>query len=196
MPWFVASVSRRGAWQHSFTGVICLFFSPLSAGGGSAGPLLPVSVVCLTPPPLSGFACVASLWRWSGQRAQPRGSTPWVLFFRAGRSVGGAILTSDRDMDKKLADARKLLQESRFGDAIRNLDSILEAPQDSFFQTEKESSVPRSLKAEALRLMDELPQEGRELYELQYGARAGKMLDEALATNDTGQLADVSRCFF
>ena len=44
--------------------------------------------------------------------------------------------------------------------------------------------------------MGELPQEGRELYELQYGARAGKMLDEALATNNTGNLADISRCFF
>ena len=114
----------------------------------------------------------------------------------AEKVVEGAVLTSDRDMVKKLADARKLLGEGRFGEAIRNLDSVLEAPEDSFFQPDKKSPVHRSLKAEARRLLGELPQEGRELYELQYGARASKMLDEALATNDPERLAEVSRRFF
>ena len=54
----------------------------------------------------------------------------------------------------------------------------------------------RGLKTEARRLLGELPQEGRELYELQYGARASKMLDEALATDDPERLADASRRFF
>ena len=115
---------------------------------------------------------------------------------RRGQAVEGAVLTSDRDMVKKLADARKLLEEGRFGEAIRNLDSILEAPEDSFFQPDKKSPVHRSLKAEAQRLLGELPPEGRELYELQYGARASKMLDEALAANDPERLAEVSRRFF
>ena len=107
---------------------------------------------------------------------------------RAGVPVEGAVLTSDREMAKKLADARKLLEEGRFGEAIRNLDSILEAPEDSFFQPDKKSPVHRSLKAEAQRLLGELPPEGRELYELQYGARASKMLDEALAGQRPGAI--------
>ena len=70
-------------------------------------------------------------------------------------------MTSDRDMAKKLADARKLLGEGRFGEAVRNLDGVLEAPEDSFFQPDKKSPLHRSLKTEAQRLLGELPEEGR-----------------------------------
>ena len=41
-----------------------------------------------------------------------------------------------------------------------------------------------------------MPPEGRELYELQYGARARRMLDEALEAGDMARLAEVSRRFF
>ena len=41
-----------------------------------------------------------------------------------------------------------------------------------------------------------MPREGRELYELQYGARARQMLDEALEAGDMERLAEVSRRFF
>jgi hypothetical protein len=114
----------------------------------------------------------------------------------AAAPVEGAILTSNREMVKKLARARKLAEEGRSGEAIGNLDSILEAPEDFFFQPDKKSPVHRSLKAEARRLLGELPPEGRELYELKYGVRASKMLDEALAANDPERLAEVSRRFF
>ena len=80
-------------------------------------------------------------------------------------------------MTKKLVDAGKSLREGRFGEAVRNLDGILESPYDSLFQPDM-SSPHRSLKAEAERLLGELPPEGLDLYELEYGARAGKLLDE------------------
>ena len=41
-----------------------------------------------------------------------------------------------------------------------------------------------------------MPREGRELYELQYGARARRMLDEALDAGDIASVAEVSRRFF
>ena len=136
-------------------------------------------------------------WRWSWRwRPTPWGSPRTCQRPPPAAPVEGAVLTSDREMVKKLADARKLLEEGRFGEAIRNLDGILEAPEDSFFQPDKKSPLHRSLKAEAQRLLGELPPEGRELYELQYGARASKMLDEALAANDPERLAEVSRRFF
>ena len=106
------------------------------------------------------------------------------------------LLPADRHTLQKLADSRKLLAEGRFGEAVRYLGDILEAPEDFFFQPEKNSAVHRSLKAEAQRLIGQMPREGREMYELQYGARARRMLDEALAAGDVAALAEVSRRFF
>ena len=99
-------------------------------------------------------------------------------------------------MLRKLLDARKLLDEERFGEAVRNLGSILAARDDSFYQRDKNSSISRSLKAEAQRLMAGLPAEGREAYEMQFGAQAGKLLEEALATGNPQGLAEASRRFF
>ena len=68
--------------------------------------------------------------------------------------------------------------------------------EDLFFQPDKGSPVCPSLRAEAQRLIGQMPREGRELYELQYGARARQMLDEALDTGDVARIAEVSRRFF
>ena len=50
----------------------------------------------------------------------------------------------------------------------------------------------RSLKAEAQRLLGQMPAAGRELYELHSGGRARRMLDEALVAGDGEKLAEVS----
>ena len=89
-----------------------------------------------------------------------------------------------------------MLGEGRVGEAVRNLGAILEEPEDLFLQTDKNSPVCRGLRAEAQRLLGQMPREGRELYELQYGARARQMLDEALATGDVARIAEVARRFF
>ena len=56
--------------------------------------------------------------------------------------------------------------------------------------------VYRSLKAEAGRLIATLPAEGRESYELQFGARARQMLKQAVERGNVAELADLSRQFF
>ena len=106
------------------------------------------------------------------------------------------FLPADRHTLQKLADSRKLLAEGRLGEAVRYLGAILEGPEDFFFQPDKASPIHRSLKAEAQRLIGQMPSEGRELYELQYGARARRMLEEALEAGDATSLAEVSRRFF
>jgi outer membrane protein assembly factor BamB/tetratricopeptide (TPR) repeat protein len=102
----------------------------------------------------------------------------------------------DRHTLQRLADSRKLLAEGRFGEAVRYLGDILDAPEDFFFQPEKHSAVHRSLITEARRLVGQMPRAGREMYELEYGARARRMLDEALAAGNVAALAEVSRRFF
>ncbi len=115
----------------------------------------------------------------------------------AGESV---FLRPERNTLKKLSESRKLLAEGRFAEAVRNLDAILEGPEDYFIEPDKNSGKSRGLKAEAQRLIGEMPREGRELYELQYGARAREMLKEALEASDASGLAKglsaVSRQFF
>ena len=106
------------------------------------------------------------------------------------------LVSADRDTLKKLADARQFLAEGQFGEAVRKLGAILEGREDFFFQPDKKSSVYRSLKAEVERLIGQMPPEGRELYELQYGARARQMLDEASEAGDVARIAEVSRRFF
>ena len=67
-----------------------------------------------------------------------------------------------------------MLEEARYGEAVRHLGVILEGPEDYFYQPDKNVPIHGGLKAEALRLIGQMPREGRELYELQYGARALK----------------------
>ena len=106
------------------------------------------------------------------------------------------FLPADRHTLQKLADAKKLLLDGRYGEAVRCLGTILEGPEDFFFQPDKKSPIHRSLKAEAQRLVGQMPRQGRELYELQYGARARRLLADALESGDLTALAEVSRRFF
>ena len=110
--------------------------------------------------------------------------------------VQNVFVPADRATLRKLAEARQLLAEGRLGEAVRNLGAILDEPEDHFLQSDKKSAVCQGLKAEAQRLIGRMPREGRELYELQYGARARQMLDDALAAGDVARIADVARRFF
>ena len=106
------------------------------------------------------------------------------------------FLRADRITLQKLADARQLLADGRLAEAVRYLGDIAEGSEDFFFQPEKDSPLNRSLKSEVQRLIGQMPREGRELYELQYGARARQMLEAAIQAGDASRLAEVSRRFF
>ncbi len=138
---------------------------------------------------------------WGQVRQKPRRPVPVPAMAPAGAAADedvaeNVFVPADRRTLQKLADSRKLLAEGRFGEAVRYLGDILDAPEDFFFQPEKSSAVHRSLKAEAQRLIGQMPREAREMYELQYGARARRMLDEALSAGDVAAVAEVSRRFF
>ena len=106
------------------------------------------------------------------------------------------FLPPDRRSLQRLSQAKELIAKGRYGEAVQNLGAILEGPEDFFFQPQAGQPIHRSLKAEAQRLIGQMPREGRELYELQYGARAKQLLEEATAAGDAHSLAEVSRRFF
>jgi outer membrane protein assembly factor BamB/tetratricopeptide (TPR) repeat protein len=106
------------------------------------------------------------------------------------------FLLPDRSLLQQLAKARELLEEERYGDAVRYLGAILDSPEDFFFQPDRSVPIHRSLKAEAQRLIGQMPPKGLQLYQLQFGARAQRMLAEAIASGDADALAELSRRFF
>ncbi len=101
-----------------------------------------------------------------------------------------------RSMVLLLDRTRHLLGESRYAEAVQCLDRILSANEDFFFKPEATSSVHRSIKSEARRLLGTLPTSGRQSYELQFGSIARSMLDEAVETGNIPTVAEVARRFF
>jgi len=104
-----------------------------------------------------------------------------------------------RPLRQLYQEAQKCVPEKRYSEAVRLLGRILdyqETPEDFFFQTKEDTSNVRSLKSEAQQLIGEMPPDGRAAYELEYGARARRLLEEAVQSGGTAGLAAVSRQFF
>lgn len=129
------------------------------------------------------------------------------------------FLPADRTILKKLSEAKKLIAAERYGEASQSIDAILELPEDYFFRPEDEKKPKRkepantpawhygrarqgggvsfnTLKSEAQRLIGQMPREGREQYELQFGDRARHMLEQAIVSGDATTLSHVSWRYF
>jgi len=127
------------------------------------------------------------------------GQVPIAVRSRGGaedRAESNVFAQPDRTVLQRLRQAEELLARKRYGEAVRLLGGILDEPEDFFFQPDPNGPVHRSLKTEAQRLLGTMPREGRQLYELQFGAEARRMLDEALTQGDPDRLAEVTRRFF
>jgi outer membrane protein assembly factor BamB len=111
-------------------------------------------------------------------------------------SLDGVFLPPDRTAKRRLDTAQQMLEDRRFGEGVRLLGSLLENAEDFFFKPNPEQPVYRSLKAEAGRLIAAMPNEGRDSYELQFGARARQMLKQAALAGNLADMAEVSRRFF
>jgi len=108
------------------------------------------------------------------------------------------------DVRKPLMRANKAIAEGRYDDAAYTLGMLLtmessdDAEAQDYFllgQDEDHPSGQVRLKAETHRLLASLPAEGRQAYQLQFGAHARALLDEAVAEGSMDKLADVIRKF-
>lgn len=135
------------------------------------------------------FAGEAAAQRRAGARFNVRTAADDDL------ALDGVFLPPDRSAKRRLETAQEMLEERRYGEAVRLLGALLENPEDFFFKPNGDKPVYRSLKAEAGRLLADLPAEGRESYELQFGARARAMLKQAAASGNLAEMAEVSRRF-
>ncbi len=106
---------------------------------------------------------------------------------------GGAYLPTDRLSERRLGFARRLIADQRWSDAVTLLDEVLANDRDSFFRADAEAATWRSVKAEAARLIAELPAAGREAYQLQFRAKSDRQLADAVASGDDRGIAAVAR---
>jgi outer membrane protein assembly factor BamB len=130
-----------------------------------------------------------------------------------GKLIAPAI-TATKDADKPFTDAvtlpvdreaRRLMQAAQ--DYIKKkewriasecLQSLLENREDSFLEVESATDEGKtekrrvSVRTEANRLIGELPPDGLEFYQVQYGQAAEVRLKEALEKNDAAILAEVA----
>ncbi|MBS0209326.1 MAG: PQQ-like beta-propeller repeat protein [Planctomycetes bacterium] len=124
--------------------------------------------------------------------------------FSADEPVEEAIFfPHDRSATQRLTKAHELIAERRFSEAVRLLGAILGSSEDVFLTPSKadarqrdRSAAHRSLKFEARRLLGELPEEGREAYETEFGTQAADMLKQAEDSGDVELLATAARRFF
>ncbi len=107
-----------------------------------------------------------------------------------------SFVPADRALLRQWSQGKAWLEQRRYSDAIRCLQSVLEAPDDYFFRPDAQTPTHHSLKAEARRLIGQLPPEGRRLYELQCGHKARRLLDEAVASGEAAKLAEASARYF
>ncbi len=111
-------------------------------------------------------------------------------------ALDGVFLPVDRDSTRQWERAKQLLDDGRYSDSLTLLDEILQRNEDFFFQTPADKQSYISLKAQAQRLIGEMPPEGRQAYELQFGAKARQLLATAATCGDTAKLEEVARRFF
>lgn len=132
--------------------------------------------------------------------------------------IGGAdsdnvitiFMPAPRALRQQLSRAQAAITEERYADAVEALGGILngeaagselksnqgEFADDYFLPRANPGETQTSLKTQALQMLGSMPEKGRRLYELNYGAEARVMLDAALADGNIPKLTEVARRYF
>lgn len=155
--------------------------------------VVPRAMVVALTLALSGLSC-------SRVGAQNRADSSFTVVFRA----------APRELMLRLSRAKKAIETEDYNEAVLELGRLLaeldqsetgaargdDEPQDYFVGPRGEQGTHVSLKTEAQRLIGAMPAKGREWYELQYGAEARKLLEQAAEEGDALLLTNVARKYF
>ncbi|MDX1926097.1 MAG: PQQ-binding-like beta-propeller repeat protein [Pirellulaceae bacterium] len=114
------------------------------------------------------------------------------------------FLLAPRELQRLLDEGKQAIAENRFSEGITALAALLADSggeedellgQDYFIARSKPGYYVKSIKGEALRLLSNLPEEGRRSLEIQFGVAARQALDAAVAERDFEAVAVVARKF-
>jgi outer membrane protein assembly factor BamB/TolA-binding protein len=125
-------------------------------------------------------------------------------------NVTTIFMPAPRSLRQALSRAQAAITEERYADAVESLGGILngetadsdaksakgEAADDFFLPGANQGEALTSLKTQALQMLGAMPEKGRRLYELNYGADARAMLDASLAEGNISKLTEVARRYF
>ncbi|TVS18003.1 MAG: hypothetical protein EA424_11765 [Planctomycetaceae bacterium] len=109
------------------------------------------------------------------------------------------------DVRRPMMRADRAIAERRYADAAYELGRLLliesteSAESQDYFLMDADAGdgpVQQSFRSQIQQKLAALPAEGRQAYELQYGAQARAALDQALSDGDMDRVADVIRRFF
>ena len=118
---------------------------------------------------------------------------------RLGASPLPVFLPAPREYLRELEQIAEDLEKESYVDAITRLDYLLNGRPDQqqlsedYFLPGQKGKPRYSLKHEAIRLLNTLPEQGRQAYELAYGTDAAQQLEQAIADHDYQAMAEVAR---
>lgn len=105
-------------------------------------------------------------------------------------------LPVDRGLERELSRARRLVERADWSSAAVAIDALLERGVDAFVVEAGPAGSRRSIRAEAVTLIEGLPRPGREAYQLLFRARAERALAEAVERGDAEGVVAVARRWF
>lgn len=117
---------------------------------------------------------------------------------RRGDISGSIILQEDRELRRKLDGIQRTIDEGQAAEGARYLGTLLQDPatRDFFISASEDERSRRSFKAELRRMIDTLPAEGLQAYELQFGSAARKMLETGIVQGDAQVLEEVASRYY
>ena len=149
-------------------------------------------------------------------RQDPRICWAYLIFFcltsisfplhpEAGAQIirrSSVLILAPREFERRLKLAQNAVDEKDYAEAIDILETLLHSTnedsvgEDFFVGKPSSARYQDSLKSRAENLLANLPREAKELYELQFGTIAKRLLAEALKTRDVSKIEEVRRRFF
>jgi len=114
------------------------------------------------------------------------------------RFTDDVTIPTDRESKRLIQAAQDYIKKKEWQVVCESLQSLLDGKEDSFLEVTTNDAdgkpVTRrvSVRAEASRLIGELPADGLEFYQVRYGPAAESRLKEAIEKNDPAILADVA----
>jgi hypothetical protein len=110
------------------------------------------------------------------------------------------VLPTEQGLTKRLEAARDYIKVKDYGLALRQVQFVLDAPEDVLIKPKPEMGKPAptswvSLRRQAEAVLDELTPQGRDTYRTLYEPPARVMLDKARLATDPQMLAEIVRRF-
>jgi len=149
---------------------------------------------------LSIFAVLSGLAQCIAQEgvvpAIPKAGAATPAITRSVESQDGVFLPNNRTHSRGIRKAQLRIAEGEFTQAIRYLDDLLESDREDSFVVTGNAGEFSGLKETARRIIGNLPEHGKQLYEATYGPVARRELKRGIGSGDFEMIRQVAYRYF